>query len=64
MIAEGDMLAVRGAVRGTQRPVCGYSAYRPAAESGGNGFYPIADGRISRFLMQADSKALVDQLTR
>ena len=27
-------------------------------------FYSIADGRISRFLMQADSKALVDLLTR
>jgi predicted ester cyclase len=27
-------------------------------------FYPIADGRISRFWMQADSKALVDRLTR
>jgi len=27
-------------------------------------FYPIANGRISRFWMQADSKTLVDQLTR
>jgi len=27
-------------------------------------FYPIVDSRISRFWMQADSKTLVDQLTR
>ncbi len=65
MIAEGDMVAIRGTVRGTHKGV--YAGIPPTGRQLNLEvmvFYRISDGRISRYWLQTDSKALMDQLTR
>lgn len=65
MIAEGDMVAVRGTVRGTHKGA--YAGIPPTGRQLNLEvmvFYRISDGRISRYWLQTDSKTLMDQLTR
>jgi predicted ester cyclase len=65
MIAEGDIVAVRGTVRGTHKGV--YAGIPPTGRQLNLDvmvFYRVSDGRISKYWLQTDSKALMDQLTR
>ncbi len=65
MIVEGDLVAVRGTVRGTHKGV--FAGIPPTGRQLKLElmlFYRISDGRISKFWLQTDSKALMDQLTR
>jgi predicted ester cyclase len=65
MITEGDMVAVRGTVRGTHKGV--YAGIPPTGRQLNLEvmvFYRISDGRISKYWLQTDSKVLIDQLTR
>lgn len=65
MIVEGDLVAVRGTVRGTHKGV--YAGIPPTGRQLNLEvmvFYRISDGRISKYWLQTDSKALIDQLTR
>jgi steroid delta-isomerase-like uncharacterized protein len=65
MVSEGNMVAVRATVRGTHKgayagiPATGRQLIQEAMV-----FYRISDGRISKFWLQTDSKALIGQLTR
>jgi predicted ester cyclase len=64
MITEGDMVAVRGAVRGMHKGV--YAGIPPTGRQLNLEvmvFYRISDGRISKYWLQTDSKVLMDQLT-
>lgn len=64
MITEGDMVAVRGTVRGTHKGV--YAGIPPTGRQLNLEvmvFYRVSDGRISRYWLQTDSKSLMDQLT-
>ncbi len=64
MITEGDMVAVRGTVRGTHKGV--YAGIPPTGRQLNLEvmvFYRVSDGRISRYWLQTDSKTLMDQLT-
>lgn len=65
MISEGDTVAVRGTVHGTHKAV--YAGLPPKGRQLNLEvmlFYRISDGRISKYWLQTDSKALMDQLTR
>lgn len=65
MIVEGDLVAVRGTVRGTHKGV--YAGIPPTGRQLNLEvmvFYRISDGRISKYWLQTDSKSLMDQLTR
>ena len=65
MISEGDSVAVRGTVHGTHKGV--YAGFPPTGRQLNLEvmlFYRIRDGRISKYWLQTDSKALMDQLTR
>jgi predicted ester cyclase len=64
MIVEGDLVAIRGTVRGTHKGV--YAGIPPTGRQLNLEvmvFYRISDGRISKYWLQTDSKALVEQLT-
>jgi predicted ester cyclase len=64
MITEGDMVAVRGTVRGMHKGV--YAGIPPTGRQLNLEvmvFYRISDGRISKYWLQTDSKVLMDQLT-
>ena len=64
MVAEGDVVAVRGTFHGVHKgafagvPPTGRQVKQEAMV-----FYRVNDGRIAKFWLQMDSKALMDQLT-
>lgn len=65
MVSEGDLVAVRGTIHGMHKGV--YAGIPPTGRQLNLDvmlFYRISDGRISKYWLQTDSKALIDQLTR
>jgi predicted ester cyclase len=64
MVAEGDVVAIRGTFHGVHKgtfagvPPTGRQVKQEAMV-----FYRVSDGRIEKFWLQMDSKALMDQLT-
>ena len=63
MVAEGDVVAIRGTLQGVHK---GAFAGVPSTEGRKQEamvFYCVSDGRIAKFWLQMDSKALMDQLT-
>ena len=64
MVAEGDVVAIRGTLQGVHKgafagvPPTGRQVKQEAMV-----FYRVSDGRIAKFWLQMDSKALMDQLT-
>jgi predicted ester cyclase len=64
MVSEGDLVAVRATVQGIHKGV--FAGIPPTGRELNLEvmlFYRISDGRISKYWLQSDSKALVDQLT-
>jgi predicted ester cyclase len=63
MIAEGDLVALRGTFRGTHRgPFAGIQATGCQASAGLMIFYRIQGGRIVEHWMQFDTAGLIAQL--
>ena len=64
MVAEGDVVAIRGTLQGVHK--CEFAGVPPTGRQvklEAMVFYRVSDGRIAKFWLQMDSKALMDQLT-
>ena len=63
MVAEGDMVAVRGTVQGTHKgTIAGIEPTGKQISAEVMLFYRVADNRIAQFWMQPDMSSLLGQL--